>query len=374
MRLRIDSVEPLAQGQAFGSAGAYERVTGVAYGEVDPLDARNQVIVNLDKAPRNARGLVEYQADFFILRPAQPARGNGTLLYEVTNRGRKLLMRSFLDAELYGPPGNNDPRTAADLGNGWLLRQGYTLLWSGWDPDAPRVNHGMGMVAPLALEGGAPLAREIRDELVSATRSPGYEPARRFRITYPAASVAAAQARLTVRRRAADPEQEVPRERWRLLDERTLELLPEGSVPEPGSLYEFYYFATSSPVLGLGLAAVRDVVAHLRSGAADPDSAVRGPLQAVLAVGISQGGRFLRDFIHLGFNQDVAGRKVFDGVLTHVAGAGGLFLNWEFGQPSRTNTQHQDHSIPECSFPFSTASLVDPVTGYTGSLFRQDGF
>jgi hypothetical protein len=367
--IAIDKVEPFAEGTTFGNAGAYERVAGTAKGEVDPSGSRNRGIVNLDKAPRNARGMVEYEADFFMLRPKDSSKGNGKIVYEVNNRGRKFLMHWIMDAPAQAAGANNDPRSAQDAGNGLLFRMGYTMVWSGWDPDAPRAGSGMAMRVPVAQEGGQPIVRTIRDELVSGTRGPQVES---FRLSYEAASLDPKEARLTVRRKEADPETEVPAERWTFADARTIRLLPEGTKPEPGSIYQLYYRARDPKVLGLGFAATRDVVSFLRNegGAANPAGA---GVKSVLALGISQSGRYLRDFIGQGFNADEDGRKVFDGVLAHISGVGRVFLNEEFGQPARTNTQHEDHFYPENAFPFSAATLEDPVTGKRGSLLRGDG-
>jgi hypothetical protein len=367
--ITIDKVEPFAEGTSFGGAGAYERVIGTAKGEVDPGDPKNRGIVNLDKAPRNARGMVEYEADFFMLRPKDSSKGNGKVLYEVNNRGRKFLMHWIMDAPAQAAGANNDPRSAADAGNGLLFRMGYTMVWSGWDPDAPRAGSGMAMRAPVATEDGRPIVRMIRDELVSGTRGPQVEA---FRLSYEAAGLDTKEARLTVRRKESDAETDVPADRWTFADTRTIRLLPEGTKPEPGSIYQLYYRAKDPKVLGLGFAATRDVVSYLRNetGAANPAGA---PVKAVLALGISQSGRYLRDFIGQGFNADEAGRKVFDGVLAHISGVGRVFLNEEFGQPARTNTQHEDHFYPENAFPFSAAALEDPVTGKRGALLRGDG-
>jgi hypothetical protein len=196
----ITAVEPFAEGSAFGSAGAYERVRGTFKGELDPADARNKVIVNIDKAPRNAAGRVEYEADFFLLRPVDGARGNGKLIYDVTNRGRKYIHWRLMDARPKSVALANDPRTLEDAGNGLLFRMGYTFVWSGWDPDAPRSNNGMAMKPVIATNNGKPIVRVIRDELVSGTRSP---PRETFRLTHNAASTDQAQAKLTVRRCAA---------------------------------------------------------------------------------------------------------------------------------------------------------------------------
>lgn len=368
--IQVKTVEPFAAGTAFGDAGAYERVTGVFRGELDPQDARNRVIVNLDRAPRNARGHVEYEADFFILRPVDPARRTGTLLYDVVNRGRMYVHWRLMDAKLATAASGNDPRTPEDAGNGLLLRRGYTLVWSGWDPDAPRTNNGLAMKPVIATDSGTPIVRTIRDELVNGTRSPLRET---FRLTHEAASLDTTQATLTVRRRESDERRPIPSDGWRYVNAREIRLLPEGTRPEPGSLYELHYPATNPRVLGIGMAATRDFVAHLRSVAGEINPA-GGPFRTALAFGVSQSGRFLRDFVREGFNQDENGRKVFDGMLAHTAGVGGVFLNAEFGQPARTNTQHEDHTFPENAFPFSTARMKDPVTGRDGSLLRGDGY
>jgi len=364
--IEIERSEPLAGGAAFGPVGGYVRLTGIARGEVDPGDPANRGIANIDKAPRNARGMVEYQTDIVILRPADAAKGNGRILYEVNNRGRRMLFGTVMDA----PAGNNNPDTVAELGNALPLRLGFTLVWSGWDADAPRANGGLAMTAPVASEGGQPLVAVIRDELVSGTRGVAVDT---FRLSYAAASTDPAQAQLTVRRQQGEARHAVPAGGWTFVDARTIRLLPEGTKPEPGALYELRYQATGAKVLGLGFAATRDVVSWLRH---DPAArAVTGrAMTHALAIGISQSGRYLRDHIAQGFNRDEQGRRVFDGVLAHIAGVGRVFLNEAFAQPARTNTQHEDHDYPENAFPFSAATLTDPITETTGALLRNDGF
>jgi hypothetical protein len=372
--IAIDSAEPFAEGSSFGSTGAYERIKGRFKGELDPADARNRVIANIDKAPRNARGMIEYEADFFILRPVDPARGNRRIIYDVTNRGRMYVHWRLMDAKLASPASGNDPRTLQDAGNGVLLRRGYTLVWSGWDPDAPSANNGLVMKPIVATENGAPIVQTIRDELVSGTRGAQRET---FRLTHEVATLEQAQARLTVRRAETDPRKVIPASGWAYVNAREIRLLPEGTRPQPGALYELHYPAKNPRVLGIGMAATRDLIAflrHERTDAAGTPNPVGIGIRAAVAFGISQSGRFLRDFVHDGFNQDTRGRKVFDGVLAHTAGVGGVFLNHPFGQPGRTNTQHEDHTFPENAFPFSTARMTDPVTGVTGGLLRGDGF
>ena len=364
LSLDIERIEALADGAPFGDAGAYERVIGRAKGEVDPRDPANKSIALIDKAPLNANRKVEYAADIFILRPKDPARGNGRILYEVNNRGRKMLFGNIAD----GPQGVNDPKTMADVGNGFPLRQGYTIVWSGWDPDAPRANMGLGLTAPVATDNGRPIVKIVRDEFCSGTRGGAIEV---FKLSYEATTQEQPRATLTVRERADDEPRELPLNQWSFVDARSIKLR-EGTKPKPGYLYEFRYEAKNPKVLGLGFAATRDVISWLRY---DPAAiaATGGKISHALAIGFSQAGRYLRNHISEGFNRDEAGRKVFDGIHSHIAGVGRIFFNTPFGQPARTGTQHEDHGFPENEFPFSTASLADPLTGKKGSLFRGDG-
>ena len=364
LSLEIEKIEPLADGATFGEAGAYERVIAVATGEVDPSSPANSSIALIGKAPRNAGGKVEYATSVFILRPRDSARGNGRILYEVNNRGRKMLFGNIAD----GPQGVNDPKTLADLGNAFPLRLGYTIVWSGWDPDAPRANMGLALTAPVATDNGQPIVQKVREEWVSGTRVGLLET---FKLSHEAATMEQPRARLTVRERADDEPRELPLNQWSFVDSRSIRLR-EGTKPKPGFLYEFHYEAKNPKVQGLGFAATRDLVSWLRH-APDAVKATGRPMTYALAIGFSQAGRYLRNHISKGFNRDEQGRRVFDGILSHIAGAGRVFFNTPFAQPARTNTQHEDHGFPENEFPFSTATLSDPLTGRSGSLFRGDG-
>ena len=323
--VEIKAVEPLADGAPFGSVGAYERVIGVAKGEVDPKAAGNRGIALIDKAPLNARGMVEYATDFFVLRPRDPAKGNG-----------------------------------------FPMRRGWTIVWSGWDPDAPRANGGLGLTAPVATDNGKPIVKIVREEYCSGTRGGALEA---FKLSYEATSLDPAKARLTVRARADDKPQDVPTDQWSFVDGRSIKLLEK---PKPGFLYDFHYEARNPKVQALGFAATRDLVSWLRH---DPKAVeVTGrPISHVLAIGFSQGGRYLRHHVSEGFNRDEQGRRVFDGIHSHTAGIGRVFYNTPFAQPARTGTQHEDHDFPENEFPFSTATQSDPLTGQKGALFRGDG-
>jgi hypothetical protein len=351
-RLRFDPPhrrEPFAGGAVFGASGAYERIEGAAAGALDPAHPANAGIALLSDAPRNAAGLVEYKSSYILLRPADPVLGNGRLLYEVNNRGRILML-----ANLCAGTAGNDPKTAADLGNALPFRLGYSLLWTGWDPAAPKAT-GLWLDAP-AIDGRS---KPIREEFVSGTRLGAHDA---FRLSHEAMRITC----VTVRR--SQTAERIPVS-FVLADSRTVRLMPEGTKPVIGSIYEVRYEATNPRVQGIGFAATRDVVSHIRSHGEDFTGR---PITHTLAFGISQAGRYLRDHIAQGFNADLDGNRVFDGVLTHVAGIGRVFLNTPFAQPFRTRTWHEDHDFPEIGFPFSSAVMPDPVTGGAGGLMRGD--
>jgi len=207
--IEIRRTEPFAGGATFGGTGAYVKVVGVAHGELDPAIPGNRGIVNLERAPRNERGRVEYDVDFYVLSPADSSRGNRRILYEVTNRGRKLLFAWLHDAGEASALALNDPSSPEHAGIGFALRLGYTLVWSGWDPDAPAANGGLRIRVPIATDGDKPIVRTIRDEFVFGTRLPAASPT--APLSYEAATLQQASARLTVRARETDAPAEVHR-------------------------------------------------------------------------------------------------------------------------------------------------------------------
>ncbi len=348
--IEIRSRAPLVGGAEFGASGAYERIEGTASGTLDPLHPGNRGIALLDQAPRDAAGLVSYRSDFILLRPADPVRGNGRLLHEVNNRGRIMMIHN-----LCGGPAGNAWTSADQLGNALPFRLGFTLLWTGWDAGAPKAT-GLGLDTPVI----AGMTRRSRDEFVSGTRLGIHET---FRLSHEAADT---DAIVTVRRTQKAARLPVA---FDFVDNRTIRLLPEGTKPDIGSIYEVRYTATNPRVQGVGFAATRDIVSHLRRHGAD---LIGRPVTHTLAFGISQAGRYLRDHIAQGFNADEDGARVFDGILTHVAGVGRVFHNTPFAQPFRTRTWHEDHDFPEIEFPFSAAVTTDPITGQAGALLRGD--
>lgn len=358
--VRFDITErvPAFAGRSFGEVGPYERITARATIALDPTDDRNAVITDLAQAPRNADGKVEATTDIVILRPADPARGNGTLLLDVPNRGRKLAPQLFDDSS---QPGANNAQTADDAGIGFLHRQGYTMVWVGWQGDIPSKPGQMALTAPV-LKGVTGPARE---EFVFDT-SPA-----RATLTWPAADPA--NLNVTVRAAWADARQTPQGLSARLVDPATVEITrPDGF--DAGALYEITYTARDPALLGMGFAAVRDVASFLRRDTTPDNPLLNGlhpSVNRAIGFGVSQSGRFLRDFLHLGFNEDLAGRVVFDGLMPHVAGARRMATNLRFGQPGRNPRHLQDPAWQADLFPFTYATLSDPLSGKTDGLLRR---
>ena len=364
--LVISKVEsPTFGGTAFGDVGPYEKLVGVARGEVDPNDAKDTVIVDLTLAPRNSRGMVEYSTPVYVLRPVNRGRGNHRILFDINNRGDHVALGQFNDA-----PASNDPTTAAEAGNGYLMRQGYTIVLSGWDITAPTGNNRLRMTVPVAVNpDGSAIVGLSLDEFVidnggitSAT------------LTYPAASLETSRATLTNRARYADVPRKIAGTSWEFVDDRHIRLVPAGAMFHRGTLYELTYEATGPLVAGLAFAGLRDLTEYLRYARSDDGgeaNALAGDIERVYSFSMSQPTRFLHDFVYLGFNSDSRGRKVFDAMLTWIGGGSGGFFNYRFAQPGRTHRQHIGRWYPERQFPFAWAVTTDAVTGRTdGRLAR----
>jgi hypothetical protein len=366
-RIEIAKREQFAGGQAFGGVGAYEKVAGRFHGELDPTSPLNAVIVDLDKAPRNVRGMVEYSADFYILKPVDLGKGNGALFYELSNRGNKGMLARFNDAA-----GSNDPSTAQHAGNGFLMRQGFTLLWNGWMTGLPATNDALRIELPIATASG-PIVETVWDELLFNEAD-----AKQARLSFKATSTDKSQATLYVRNRNSEQPAVIPAESWEFVDAQTVRLLPAGTPFRIGAIYQLVYKAANPPVAGIGFAATRDLVSFARYAVAD-DAGTPNPLAAAgrpalgraLSQGNSQSGRYLRDFIYSGFNEDEAHRVVFEGSIPTVA-SGRMFLNYRFAQPGRINPAgHGFMLFPGGEFPFAYENQTDPFTGRSDGIFAR---
>jgi hypothetical protein len=398
-----------------GAAGPYEVITAIAHGELDPNNPANSGIVDLRNAPRGADGLVAYSTDVVILRPAHAADAKRVLFYDVVNRGNKLAIPSFVGGgALTGtaPPPATFPS---------LLRDGVTIVWSGWQGDVPQAGTPsiaaaapLGTVFPAAHgRNGAPITAMSREEYI-----PDYAggAANTIPLSYPPGDPGdRASVTFTARQSwlshygAADPGDQsytapsVPVTDWHYAQAAdghgAVVFTPPASVPGPGgkpvppdagTIYSFVYRARDPRVNGIGFAAVRDLVSFLRYDATDAEGHANpladlksascvtacpahpaATVDLAIGEGISQSGRFLRDFLYQGFNGDAHGRRVFDGIMPIIAGSRRTWINASFSQPGRWSKQHEDHWQPGDQFPFAYSTIKDPVSGHTGGLMQR---
>jgi alpha/beta hydrolase family protein len=366
-RVEILSRADLQDGGAFGLAGAYERIIGRVYFAVNPENIHNRPIVDLDKAPRNAQGEVEFSADLYLFKPKDMAKGNNAVLFEVSNRGGKGILR------LVNGGNTSDPNN--EFGDGFLLREGYTIAWLGWQFDVTDQGQNLRLSAPVAHDPGG---KEIRG-LVRSDFTPSQKrdemPLGHILLgpaggkSYPVDDPASPKNVLTVRDAPDGPRQVIPRGRWSFAHSVEGQLVTDPHFIHldggflPGKIYEVVYESKDPAVAGAGLAAVRDFLSYLKY---DPQATA--PVRRVYAVGISQSGRFLRHFLYQDFNADEQGRQVMDGVIAHVAGAGRGSFNHRFAQPSRDAQPLSSIFFPTDLFPYTDLPEADPETGETAGL------
>lgn len=365
-KLVIHRKSPFAGGRPFGDVGPYELWEGTAYFAVDPRDPRNTPITDLELAPRNGEGLVEFEADFAMLRPADPERGNGRVLFDVCNRGRKTVMYMFNRAERFLDP----TQALRSPGNGFLMRHGYTVVWTGWQADVPPKPGLMGLRAPEALDPqtGGPLVGRILCQFQTNEPTEVLLLSHRDHLPHPPADPQEADALLTVREHPNEPPQVIPRDRWAFVRIEGTEydhVRLEGGF-QPGLIYQLTYTTKGSRVVGLGFAAVRDTCSFLKYAPASAGNPCAGTVEYAYAFGVSQSGRFLRHLLYLAMFEDEEGRLAIDGFMPHVAGGMRGEFNLRFGQPSKDIC----FIMPEL-FPFTDVHQRDPVTGREGGLLDR---
>jgi hypothetical protein len=363
--VRLDVVRrvPYEDGRGFGDGGAYERLDGVVHLAVDPRSASNEAITDLRLAPRDSRGLVRFEADLCVLRPLDPRRSSGRLLFQVPNRGRQ----AALPFSVLAAPPAAEVTERIEPGDGFLLRRGWTVAWCGWQWDVVRRPGLLGLLAPQAR-----LPEDERDGQVLVQFQPhvhqthhrlGHWPLDpppglpdQFHRPYRPADPDDPAAIMTVGDGPDGPAAEVPRGSWRFAPAAGGAAVPDDWCVwlaggfEPGRVYRVRYRPRECPVVGAGMLAVRDFVSFLRHG---PDG-VAGRIDHAFAFGVSQSGRFLRELLHCGMNVDEEGRIVFDGVVPHVAGARRGEFNQRYGQPSVQHNPSLGH-LP----PFTDAGLLE---------------
>jgi hypothetical protein len=359
VRVVIEARQDVLGGRSWGDVGAYERITGRVYFEFDPNDPINARIVDLALAPRNERGMVEAWANFMVLRPKDPSRGSDIALLEVSNRGGKASL-GYFNAAVF----SRDPEDEEHFGDGFLMRQGLTVIWVGWQFDVPPdAEDLLRLHAPTARgPEGRSMGGLVRADWVIAEPTTTLALGHRNHWAYPVADPVSEDVVLTVRDGRDGERRVVPKSEWRFAEETDAgvrESLTHINAPagfEPGRIYELVYPAADPRVVGLGLAAIRDMISYAKY---DPESEFR--VRHGIGIGISQTGRFLRHFVYQGFNVDEEGRKAFDGLMIHTAGAGRGSFNHRFAQPSRDG--HRFSAF----FYFSGRTQRDELTG------REDG-
>jgi hypothetical protein len=368
-RLEITRREPYAEGRAIGAQGPCEKWRGVVHFAVDPGLAANRQIVDLHLAPRNKDGKVEFSADFEVILPVDWTKTNGAIFYEVNNRGLPTY-----------------PRIVDGGADDFLLRQGFVIVSSGWLAEVQPGEGRMRLTAPPALENGKPVVGVVREEFVVdkpvARASIAHRGNQgRHRPTQRGLETAV----VTRREKERDPRQTIPRDQWKLVISDVAAGGETGQLPqielevaggiEPGWIYEIVYEGEGSLVQGTGMAGIRDLISFLKNDASDKNPLRRAdgkPLcYRAIGFGTSQSGRLLRHFLYEGFNADEQGRRVLDGVISHVAGGGLGSFNQRFASPTRTNGQHEEHTFPADYFPFTYGDERDPLSGKTDGILRR---
>ncbi len=382
VRLELEQ-RPLAGGKDFERTGPYEWLTGKAFYAIDPNEPGLPYVCDLDLAPRNDAGQVEFASTVTIVKPVDMSRGNGRVLYEFSNRGG----RAAITALNYGKGRDfSSPETAGD---GFLMRQGFTVMWSGWQGDL--IDRGTNEVSflPEALQDGKPLRGRVRQEfspvqpgILSMGVSAGAEGGDNVQ-PYPVVDRGAAT--LTVREREQDPRVPVPDSEWELAkaevrDGRVVltpsrdDLSIKGGF-RPGWIYELIYETEGSRVMGLGFLGIRDLMSLMRFEAADSvgtPNPLAGHVDKVYGTGQSMSGRVIREYVFEGWNVDPRGRTLFDGMHTHT-GSGRLLHNMRFAQVGRYPRQHEEHQWPSEYYPFTFNAVPDPFSGRNEGLWQRPG-
>ncbi len=390
IQLEITETQPFAGGIAFGETGSYERIKGIAHYSVDPTAPAQAGITDLHNAFQNSDGLVEFSADFMILRPVNASQSNRRIFYDWGNRGNIRSLQFFNDAI-----GSNDPIKPKHAGNGFLFRRGYTIVFSAWQGDLLAGDGRFLLKLPLAMEDGHSITGQVRSEFILEHEGITSQPLSGWSNTrsYPTISLDTSKAILTRRPYATAPREVIPPDHWMFarneggagLDgvSKQTAIVPSNSniyLPgsfEPGYIYELIYTARDPLILGLGHVAVRDLISFLKYGKKDSagttnPAARAGGIEKAYGWGRSQTGRAIRDFIYNGYNTDSEGRQVFDGVLPHVSGGGLMWMNHRFANV--VSPAGQEHEVRDnCAdrFPFSYAETTDHLTGRCDSILRH---
>lgn len=349
-----------------GSPATYEKITGVLHFTLDPQHQGNQKIVDVHYAPLNTNGLIEFSSDFKLLIPRGETLST-SLLYHVNNRGGSRLPP---EVSLSHP----------------LALQGHTFIATGWINEIPPAEDRLRLFAPVVSDQGAPVSGLVRYEIIPSSNSNDLNIAGSFHLAYIPTASGLEHATLSMRARQDFDRQPIARDQFTL----NIQAAPDSNQPlitlnlqgglQAGFIYELSYEAQDPVLSGAGLAGIRDVVSALRYALDDPAPTALAmqmnalklrPITSTVAWGYSQSGRLLRQFLYQGFNEDLRGRQVFDGVVPLIAGAGFGMFNQRFAMPTRTNGQHENHLFPNDYFPFTYGDSIDPFTGRSDGILKN---
>lgn len=362
--------EPFANGKTFGKRGAYEIIHGRMKFEIDPNKKQNLTVIDIDKVPLNHNHKIECSADYFILAPKDLSQCNGSLLYDVNNRGNKNALGYFNLAM-----NSNFPSKPEHAGDGLLMEQGYVIAWSGWDGELLPGNHRLRLGAPVAQEkNGKAITGMVRCEMTPSKNTKKIAINWNNHGSFRPTSTDFEGATLTHRLRPMDPRVLIPSSKWSLQLEEVESDLP-GQLPKitlsfpegmkSQHIYELIYPAQQPNVMGLGFATVRDFISSIKYGTGKQHPLLidqQPVVNRTYKFGVSQSGRFIREFLYWGFNEDEKNRQVFNAVIPHVSGSGMGSFNHRFAQPTRHAAQHDHHDYPPDRFPFSYSHQYDPLT------------
>ncbi len=344
-------------GHKFGSRGSYEYLSGSLTFGIDPKNKMNRNLCDLDLAPLNSKGLVEAKTNFKVLQPSDPKKRNGLAIVEVSNRGGIALMRYYNLATT----GQVRPNVPADYGNEYLMREGYTLIWIGWEWDIPDGQNLLRLEVPILknIDGNAVTGLVRSDWVIDQTIST-LGVGHRNMIPYPVSSFDSPKNVLTYRNSLSGSKIKIPKSSWSFAGS-SIESSQRGTLNitlsegfQSGSIYELVYEAKDPVLSGYGLAAIRDIAAFVKY-----DPACPFPVKKTIAQGISQTGRFLRHFLYEGFNVDESGRIAYDGMMVLMAGAGRGSFNHRFAQPSRDAHRYSSFDYPTDLYPFASTVVYD---------------
>jgi hypothetical protein len=394
--IEITESTPVMQGKQFGDVGAYERIKGIAHFEIEPDHKRNKTIADLNRAPKNSNGKVQFRSEFEILRPVDSSKSSGVLIFEALSQGEKLSLGLLHDIDARHSLNQID--ATANLGNGFFFRKGHSIAWAAWQGNVQKIDGRLTADFPVATNEGDSIEELTVTEFNGRSfgeQNPTTLPlsGRSYITPYSAISTDQTEsgASLYMMESASvnyystevGKGEEIPKENWAFAH------CPDGWPGTPSTdyicvkngflknrNYHLLYKAIDPPVMGLGLATTRDFLSFLKNHQTDAPSnhKLTPTIDHVLCQGISQGGKYLRDFLYQGFNVDTDNKKVCDGINIHAAGVEKTYLNYRFSQPYRQSMQHSERFIPDVNFPRQYSIRVNPFLKFPDGILKKPAF